>query len=123
MSQNSGTPAWDTFTPGCGVPVDEYFWLNSLHPTYPMHEVVAQEMDHPLRTDGDGAGLGRVVERRFGSVEGVDCGIVVHQRVFDVIHLRRLIISIGHHDIVRVAGEWLFGAQIGWEVIWRGALW
>lgn len=39
---NSGTPEWDTFTPSCGVPVNEYFWLNDLHPTYPIHDVVAQ---------------------------------------------------------------------------------
>lgn len=38
----NGTPAEDSFDPSCGVPVNQYFWLNTLHPTYPMHDVVAQ---------------------------------------------------------------------------------
>lgn len=37
----SGTPEPDTFYPQCGVPVNQYLWLNSLHPTGPIHEVVA----------------------------------------------------------------------------------
>ena len=45
----SGTPAPDTMTSGCDVPVNQYFWLNSLHPTYPMHEVVAKEVARQLR--------------------------------------------------------------------------
>lgn len=40
----SGTPESDTFYEGCGVPVDQYFWLNSLHPTGPIHEVVAEQV-------------------------------------------------------------------------------
>ena len=40
----NGTPELDTFDPECGVPVDEYFWLNSLHPTYLMQDVMAQQM-------------------------------------------------------------------------------
>ena len=40
----NGTPAWDSFNATCGVPVNQYFWLNSLHPTYPMHDVVAKEV-------------------------------------------------------------------------------
>lgn len=39
---SSGTPAQNTLTASCGVAVDQYFWLNSLHPTYPMHDVVAE---------------------------------------------------------------------------------
>jgi len=38
----SGTPEWDTFDENCTYPVNEYFWLNSLHPTYPIHDVVAE---------------------------------------------------------------------------------
>ncbi|KAI2464652.1 carbohydrate esterase family 16 protein [Annulohypoxylon bovei var. microspora] len=38
----NGTPNDDTLTPSCGVPVNEYFWLNNLHPTYPIHDVVAK---------------------------------------------------------------------------------
>ncbi|KAK7991711.1 hypothetical protein PG988_000505 [Apiospora saccharicola] len=40
----NGTPKQDTLDPACGVPVNEYFWLNSLHPTYPMHDVVAEQV-------------------------------------------------------------------------------
>lgn len=38
----NGTPAQNTFVESCGVPVNQYFWLNSLHPTSPVHEVVAE---------------------------------------------------------------------------------
>ncbi|ORY61428.1 uncharacterized protein BCR38DRAFT_373253 [Pseudomassariella vexata] len=44
----NGTPAWDTLIENCGIPVDEYFWLNSLHPTYHMHEVVAEKVAESL---------------------------------------------------------------------------
>ncbi|KAI5861427.1 carbohydrate esterase family 16 protein [Durotheca rogersii] len=40
----NGTPTQDTLTPSCGVAVNEYFWLNNLHPTYPIHELVAKEV-------------------------------------------------------------------------------
>jgi len=40
----NGTPAWDTFYPECGIPVDEYFWLNSLHPTYLVQQQVAKAL-------------------------------------------------------------------------------
>ena len=39
---NSGTPQPDSFNSSCGIPVNEYFWLNSLHPTYPMQDVLAE---------------------------------------------------------------------------------
>ncbi|OLN82385.1 Thermolabile hemolysin 2, partial [Colletotrichum chlorophyti] len=38
----NGTDAPDTLVESCGVRVNEYFWLNSLHPTYPIHDAVAQ---------------------------------------------------------------------------------
>ncbi|KAI0139143.1 carbohydrate esterase family 16 protein [Hypoxylon sp. NC0597] len=38
----NGTPEENTLTPSCGVAVNEYFWLNNLHPTYPIHDVVAK---------------------------------------------------------------------------------
>ncbi|PKS10975.1 hypothetical protein jhhlp_002734 [Lomentospora prolificans] len=38
----NGTPEWDTLDENCTYPVNEYFWLNSLHPTYPIHDVVAE---------------------------------------------------------------------------------
>ncbi|KAG9233858.1 hypothetical protein BJ875DRAFT_377718 [Amylocarpus encephaloides] len=48
-SYENGTPAPNTMTAGCGVPVNQYFWLNSLHPTYPMHEVIAKEVAMQLK--------------------------------------------------------------------------
>ncbi|KAI1345836.1 hypothetical protein F5Y01DRAFT_322708 [Xylaria sp. FL0043] len=40
----NGTPAQDTYDASCGVPVNEYFWLNNLHPTSAIHQVVAKEV-------------------------------------------------------------------------------
>jgi phospholipase/lecithinase/hemolysin len=41
---SSGTPTNDYLNSTCSVPVNQYFWLNSLHPTYPMHDVLAQQV-------------------------------------------------------------------------------
>lgn len=41
---SSGTPEKDTFLEECGVPVNQYFWLNNIHPTYPVHEAVAAQI-------------------------------------------------------------------------------
>ncbi|EPS43688.1 hypothetical protein H072_2301 [Dactylellina haptotyla CBS 200.50] len=43
-SYQNGTPEWDTFAPECTYPVDEYFWLNSLHPTHWVHNQVAKKL-------------------------------------------------------------------------------
>lgn len=40
----NGTPSPTSFDPACGVPVDEYLWLNSLHPTFRMHEAIAAQI-------------------------------------------------------------------------------
>jgi len=40
----NGTPAENYFYPNCTIPVNQYFWLNGLHPTYPMHEVMAKQI-------------------------------------------------------------------------------
>ncbi|KAL2073938.1 hypothetical protein VTL71DRAFT_11264 [Oculimacula yallundae] len=45
----NGTPAVDTYVPACGIPVNRYFWLNSLHPTYPMHDVLAEQVSLLLK--------------------------------------------------------------------------
>ncbi|KAK5108872.1 hypothetical protein LTR62_007762 [Meristemomyces frigidus] len=45
----NGTESWYTFVPECGVPVDEYFWLNSLHPTFRMMNVTAKAIAKQLR--------------------------------------------------------------------------
>jgi phospholipase/lecithinase/hemolysin len=37
----NGTPSWYTLDATCTYPVNEYFWLNSLHPTFPMHNATA----------------------------------------------------------------------------------
>ncbi|KAK5626307.1 hypothetical protein RRF57_002022 [Xylaria bambusicola] len=42
VAYQNGTPAQDTLDASCGVPVNEYFWLNNLHPTSAIHEVVAK---------------------------------------------------------------------------------
>jgi len=44
----NGTAAMDTFNASCGYPVNEYFWLNSLHPTYPMHDLLASKVAEEL---------------------------------------------------------------------------
>ncbi|KAL3427750.1 Thermolabile hemolysin 2 [Phlyctema vagabunda] len=38
----NGTPTPDTLDPSCSIPVNEYLWLNSLHPTYPIHDALAE---------------------------------------------------------------------------------
>lgn len=44
----SGTSEPDTLVESCGVPVNQYFWLNTLHPTYPIHDVVAEQVSKAL---------------------------------------------------------------------------
>lgn len=34
----------ETFEESCVVPLADYFWLNDLHPTFPIHEVLASEV-------------------------------------------------------------------------------
>lgn len=41
---SSGTSDPDSYDASCGIPVNEYFWLNSLHPTYPVHNATAREI-------------------------------------------------------------------------------
>ncbi|MCJ1250433.1 hypothetical protein MMC30_007661 [Trapelia coarctata] len=48
VAYQDGTPAEDTFYPNCSIPVNQYFWLNSLHPTYPMHDVMAKQIAKAL---------------------------------------------------------------------------
>jgi len=62
-SSNSSEPSWQTesinpsstqtltyFDPTCGVPIDEYFWLNRLHPTYPVHNFMGSQITQLLGT-------------------------------------------------------------------------
>jgi len=46
----NGTPSDYTFYPNCTIPVDEYFWLNTLHPTFRMMNVTAQAISEELNT-------------------------------------------------------------------------
>jgi phospholipase/lecithinase/hemolysin len=48
LTFSSGIPTPDYFNSTCGIPVNQYFWLNSLHPTYPMHDVLAQQVSLQL---------------------------------------------------------------------------
>jgi len=48
VAYENGTPANNTLIASCGIPVNEYFWLNSLHPTYPMQQVLAQQVSLAL---------------------------------------------------------------------------
>ncbi|KAF2091906.1 carbohydrate esterase family 16 protein [Saccharata proteae CBS 121410] len=49
VGYENGTPAIDTFYTECDIPVNEYFWLNSLHPTYPMQDVLASQVAELLK--------------------------------------------------------------------------
>ncbi|GJD01239.1 cellulose-binding gdsl lipase [Colletotrichum higginsianum] len=44
----NGTGAEDTLVESCTYRVNEYFWLNSLHPTYPIHDAVAETVGAAL---------------------------------------------------------------------------
>ncbi|KAF4780634.1 fungal cellulose binding domain-containing protein [Colletotrichum scovillei] len=43
-----GTTAQDTLIDSCTYPVNQYFWLNTLHPTYPIHDAVAETVASAL---------------------------------------------------------------------------
>lgn len=47
----NGTSSWYTEDPRCGPSVDEYFWLNSLHPTFRVHNATAAEIAGLLSLD------------------------------------------------------------------------
>lgn len=45
----SGTPAWDTKDASCDYAVNQYLWLNDLHPTYPVHNATAASIAKLLK--------------------------------------------------------------------------
>lgn len=49
VNYENGTPSWYTFDETCGIPVDEYFWLNNLHPTFRVHNVTADLIAQGLK--------------------------------------------------------------------------
>jgi hypothetical protein len=59
----SGTPKPDTFASECGAKANEYFWLNGLHPTTPVHDALAYETGRML-------GLSGVVSNAFKNALG-----------------------------------------------------
>lgn len=44
LTKCSGTPTLTSSDPSCRAPVNGYLWLNDLHPTYPMHNLIASEI-------------------------------------------------------------------------------
>ncbi|KAK7550893.1 hypothetical protein IWX49DRAFT_498307 [Phyllosticta citricarpa] len=51
----AGTPAQDTLIASCKYPVNQYLWLNGLHVTYPMHDLLAEQLATSLSAVAPGA--------------------------------------------------------------------
>ena len=49
-NSRSGAPTWYTKDPSCQYAVNEYLWLNELHPTFPMHNATAASVAKFLDT-------------------------------------------------------------------------
>lgn len=49
--KSSGAPGGvtDYFDPVCEIPINQYFWINGLHPTYPIHDVLAEHVSEMLK--------------------------------------------------------------------------
>lgn len=43
-NSSSGALSMTYFDPSCGFPLSAYFWLNTLHPTYPMHNFMGSQI-------------------------------------------------------------------------------
>lgn len=52
LTIGSGTEARNTYMPTCASPVNEYFWLNALHPTFPVHNATASQIAKDLGGSG-----------------------------------------------------------------------
>jgi len=48
LTYAQGTRESNTYYEECGIPVDEYFWLDHLHPTYRIHDVIASAIAKQL---------------------------------------------------------------------------
>jgi phospholipase/lecithinase/hemolysin len=48
LAYENGTAELTSFDTSCVAPLDAYFWLNSLHPTFPMHDLLASEIARQL---------------------------------------------------------------------------
>ncbi|KAI4241880.1 MAG: hypothetical protein L6R40_004279 [Gallowayella cf. fulva] len=42
--ESGDVPSMDHSDSSCAYPVNQYFWLNGLHPTYPVHEAIAAQV-------------------------------------------------------------------------------
>jgi hypothetical protein len=74
---SSGTPKPDTFASECGAKANEYFWLNGLHPTTPVHDALAYETGRLL-------GLSGVVSSAFkNALGGKDRSVDAQEQVLD----------------------------------------
>ena len=51
---NNLTITENSFEPSCGVPVKDYFWLKTVHPTYPIHDVLAEQVVKLLGNESRG---------------------------------------------------------------------
>ncbi|KAF2706958.1 carbohydrate esterase family 16 protein [Pleomassaria siparia CBS 279.74] len=45
-----GTPTWYTKDPSCAYAVNEYLWLNELHPTFPINNATAASISELLKS-------------------------------------------------------------------------
>ncbi|KAL6721295.1 hypothetical protein ACLMJK_000397 [Lecanora helva] len=52
VAYENSTPTMTYFDPSCGIPVNEYFWLNTLHPTFPVHNFMGSQIVRLLETMG-----------------------------------------------------------------------
>jgi phospholipase/lecithinase/hemolysin len=75
-NQSSGTPKPDTLAPECGAKANEYFWLNGLHPTTPVHDALAYQTARFL-------GLSGVVSSAFKNALGAKDRAVDMEQVLD----------------------------------------
>ncbi|KAF4553433.1 Acetylesterase-like protein [Elsinoe fawcettii] len=46
----NGAPTWYYSDPSCSYPVDQYLWLNTLHPTFRIHNATARAIAQQLST-------------------------------------------------------------------------
>lgn len=44
LIRGRGTSTFNFYDPSCDFPVNEYLWLNDIHPTYPMHNFLAAKI-------------------------------------------------------------------------------
>jgi phospholipase/lecithinase/hemolysin len=73
----SGTPKPDAFASECGAKANEYFWLNGLHPTTPVHDALAYQAGRLLELSGI---VSNALKNALG---GKDRGVDAQEQVLD----------------------------------------